>query len=188
MRLLVSALILFGLGFVFGTLFSVDRWPAAIPRKQIELDLGKVEPIKPQALIDPMTTELVIPQSLEPGSDGQRVGSQIMDHNLKNLMQGRFFRNAEFAKKAQEVQEAFQPSVGYTDSSGVEHKVNLEFEAFQGFAKLKYDGYLSSNLTFVPESKDFLLSVSDQIAESTQLSVEHDSRSEVSWLKLNFGW
>jgi hypothetical protein len=188
MRLLVSAIILFGLGFTFGALFSIDRWPAAIPQKQIELDLGKVEPVKPQSLIDREATALVIPQNLAPGSNGQMVGTQILDHNLKNLMQGRFFRNAELAQRAQEVQEVLRPSVGYTDASGVEHKLNLELEAFQGFAVLKYEGYLSSNLTFVPESKDFLVSVSDQIANSTRLSVEHDSKNETSWLRLNFGW
>lgn len=171
-----------------GFYFVPNRFPAAIPKRQIELDLGRVQPIQLKSELSAESTELIIPKDMQATSDERVVGNQVLDHGFKSLMQGKFLKNSPVIQSAQKVQQALQPKVGYTDASGVSHSLNLEVEAFQGFAKVKYEGYLSSNLIFYPKTDDFEWSVSEELTDSSDLILEHDTRSEVSWLKISFGW
>jgi hypothetical protein len=173
---------------LFGYYYEGGRWPAAIPKRQIELDLSQVNPIKPQSELNQESIGLFIPTDMQATSDGTQVGNQVLDHGVQNLLQGKYLKNSPVVQTAQKMQEVIQPKVGYTDASGVEHTLNLEVEAFQGFANLKYEGYLTSKLTFKPQSQDVQWVVSEELSKNSDLSVEHDSKSDVSWLKLSFGW
>lgn len=187
-KLALFMITLFVTGFCLGYYYEVGRWPAAIPKKQIELDLSQVKPIRPQSELSGDSVSLFVPTNMTPTSDGALVGNQVLDHGFKNLLQGKYLKNSPVIQTAQKMQEVLQPKVGYTDSTGIEHSLNLEVEAFQGFATLKYEGYLSSNLVFYPQSEDYQWMLSEDLTKTSALSVEHDSRGDVSWLKLSFEW
>lgn len=188
MRLFFGVIILFIAGCFFGYFYDTGRWPAAIPKRQIELDLSHVNPIRPQSELDRESVSLFLPTDMTPTNDSSQVSSQVLDHGVKNLLQGKYLKNSPVIQTAQKVQDVLQPKVGYTDATGIEHSLNLEVEAFQGVASLKYEGYLTSNLVFHAGSDDYQWAISEELSKSSDLSLEHDSRTEISWLKLSFEW
>ena len=166
-----------------------NRGPAAIPSKQISLDLGHVEPIEPlNSGLDQEAMNLMLPTDMEPTSDSTRVSNKVMDRNVQNLLQGRYMRNNKFVQSAQKVQQAVQPKFSFGSENGVQHTFNMQYEAFQKVAKLKYEGYLESDVIYEPDTQDVTVAFSEPLNKKTKISVEHESKSDLSLFRLNWNW
>lgn len=162
---------------------------AAIPPRQVQLEINQIVPLTPAPQgVTQETIQLAIPTDMEQTNNSDAIQAKIVDHNIQNLLQGRYLKNSSVIKSAQKVQEAMKPSVSFGDSGGVQHSVNLEVEAIQNVAKLNYSGYADTYITYMPREKSTEVSVSENISTRTKLSVEHKTKDDLSMLKLNFDW
>lgn len=190
MRTKLNTFILLALITVPALSYAGARDICAIPPRQVQIEVDKIVPVKPAESVTSESVAMMLPTSMEPTSDSEAVGGEIMDHNLKNLMQGKYIRNNELLRSAQKVQEVMQPKVtfGNPEEGGVQHSVNLEYEAFQRVAKLKYEGYLKSDVIYESSTEDVNVSVFENLNPTTQVSVEHKSKEDLSYLKINWSW
>ncbi len=166
------------------------RTPSAIPPRQLEIEIQNVMAVKPlEHGISQETMNLAIPTDLKETSNSGQVGAQIVDHNIQNLLQGRYLRNSTIVQSAQKVQQLMKPSMSLGESEGgIHHNVNLEIEAMQSVAKLNYTGYMDTNIIYSPKDEAVEVSVSEKLSDQTSLSLAHESKSDLSMLKLNFDW
>lgn len=173
-----------------GLSYAGARDICAIPPRQVQIEVDKIVPVKPAENVTSESVAVMLPTSMEPTSNSEAVGSEIMDHNLKNLMQGKYIRNSEILRSAQKVQEVMQPKVtfGNPEEGGVQHSVNMEYEAFQKVAKLKYEGYLKSDIIYESAEENLNVSIFENLSPTTQVSVEHSSKEDLSYLKINWNW
>jgi hypothetical protein len=168
---------------------GVDRDPASIPPRQTELEIEKIVPVKPvDQKITQETVALAIPTDIEQTSDSDKVQAKIVDHNVQNLLQGKYIKNNAVLQSAQKVQEAMKPSMSFGEEGGVQHNVNLELQPAQSVAKLNYSGFVETNVTYHTAEKSSEVSVSEQISSKAKLSLEHQSKEDLSMLKLNLDW
>src|SRR5690606_10486440 len=118
------------------------------------------------------------------------VQSKIMDHNIQNFIQGKYLKNSEVLQTAQKVQEAMKPSVSFgdTEEGGVQHTVNLEIEALQKLAKLNYTGFVDTNVVYAAEDQAVEVSLTEKLSNTTRLSLEHQSKTDLSIVKFNLDW
>lgn len=167
---------------------KASRKPAAIPPRQLEVTLKEVVPVKPVAPLNQDSVALAIPTDIKETSSSQDVQAQIIDHNIQSLVQGKYLKNSPVVQTAQKVQEAMKPSVSFGDKDGVQHKVDLEVEAIQSLAKLKYKGYINTNFVYASREDSLAVSLSEDLSQSTRLSLEHESKTDLSMVKLNVEW
>lgn len=193
-RRLLTTIITFALASLYTQFVQtsqIERTPAAIPPRQIELEIDKVVPVKPadQGIVSQETVTMVMPTDIQQTNDSNIVRNKIVDHNIQNLMQGKFMKNSPIVQSAQKVQEAMKPSVSFGEEGGVQHNVNLEVQPTQNIAKLNYTGFVDTNLTYsASEDHDVEVSMSERLSQKARLSIEHQSKDDLSMLKLNLDW
>ncbi len=165
------------------------RNPAAIPPRQTELEIEKIVPVKPiEKGVTGDVVAMAIPTDIEQTNNSDKVQAKIVDHNIQNLLQGKYMKNSPVIQSAQKVQEAMKPSVSFGEEGGVQHNVNVELEPVQNIAKLNYSGFLDTNVTYYSSEKNSEVSVSEKISSKAKLSLEHQSKDDLSMLKLNLDW
>ncbi len=169
--------------------YQPERDPASIPPRQTELEIDKIVPVKPiEKGMTSETVALAIPTDIEQTNNSDKVSAKIVDHNIQNILQGKYLKNNAVIQSAQKVQEAMKPSMSFGEEGGVQHNVNLELEPAQNVAKLNYSGFVETNVTYYNADRTSEVSVSEQISDRAKLSLEHQSKEDLSMLKLNLDW
>lgn len=170
-------------------LTSSWRQPASIPDRQVELEIQKVVPVQPEKSgINSDSVAMVVPTNMPAGSRENELEARIVDHNIQNLIKGKYMKNSKIMESAKKVQETVQPSAKFVDSHGIEHKVNLDIEPVQSRAKVQYTGFVDTDMAYNTRSQSVEVSVAEKLSERTQMSVEHQSQQDLSLVKFQFNW
>lgn len=172
--------------FTFTSLYSY----AAIPPQQLTIDLKSINPIQEQKKITNDDVAAVIPLNLQPGQSQQDVGLRVVDHTLNRFTQGDYFRNSEFGKAASGVEKAMKTEVhfGNPQENEIQHSFNMQIQAFEQKAFLKYTGYTDIRVTYLMYNSDLNLELYENLGGSTELVVTHTMHDQLSKAQLRWSW
>ncbi|MGE3974303.1 MAG: hypothetical protein AB7F59_07260 [Bdellovibrionales bacterium] len=163
---------------------------AAIPPQQTSLNLEAVTPVAPQTTITSHDISGVIPLNLQPGQKEQDVGIKVVDHTLNTFTQGDFFKNSELGKAASGVEQAMKTEVhfGNPQENEIQHSLNMQVQAFEQKAFLKYSGLANVQVTYLMSGSDLNLEFNENLGGSTQLVVSHEVQDQLSKAQLRWNW
>jgi len=172
--------------FSFTCLYS----HAAIPPQQLTINLEAVNPIHQQNKITGEDVAAVIPMNLQPGQTQQEVGLRVVDHTLNRFTQGDYFRNTEFGKAASGVEKAMKTEVhfGNPEENEIKHSFNMQIQAFEQKAFVKYTGFTDIRLTYLMYNSDLNLELYENLGGTTELVVTHMMHDQLSKAQLKWSW
>ncbi len=172
--------------FTFTSLYSY----AAIPPQQLTIDFQSINPVKEKAKITRDDVAAVIPMNLQPGQSQAEVGLRVVDHTLNRFTQGDYFRNTEFGKAATGVEKAMTTEVhfGNLEENEIQHSINMQIQAFEQKAYLKYSGFTYIRVTYLMYNSDLNLELSEKLGSSTELIVTHTMLDQLSKAQLRWSW
>jgi hypothetical protein len=166
---------------------------AAIPPQEV-LETQSIKPVVIPKMIKPEDIALVIPMNLQPGTNDEDViMARIADHSINNLIRGDYFRNTEFGKAAARVENAMKAevSLGTSDESNghppIEHKINMQLQAFEQKAYVTYSGLVNLNLTYLA-AQGLDVTMSQALTTTTTLVLNHSTRDAISRLNMMWAW
>jgi hypothetical protein len=172
--------------FSFTCLYS----HAAIPPQQLTINLQSVNPIEPAGKIDQHDVAAIIPMNLQPGQTDKEVGIRVVDHSLNTFTQGDYFRNTELGKAASGVENAMKTEVHFGDSENteVQHSLNMQIQAFEQKAFLKYSGFMDVRVTYLMYNSDVNLEIYENLGGTTELVFTHDLHEQLSKAQVRWTW
>jgi hypothetical protein len=179
---------------VLTTSLIVGAYPSAsystIPKRQVELELEGIQVVKPHTVkITQKTIQTVVPTDMEATSDSKEIQAKVMDHNLKSFIRGEHFRNSEIFKGAKKLEKAMKPSFVIGDGDGensIQHRLDVELEAAQSRAKLKYSGFVESEVIYGNDNVD--ISLHEKINDIATFSLRHSSLDDFSRVEFRWDW
>jgi hypothetical protein len=172
--------------FSFTCLYS----HAAIPPQQLTLNLNAVNPIKEKAKITNEDVAALIPMNLQPGQTDKEVGLRVVDKGLNSFTQGDYFRNTEVGKAASGVEKAMKTEVHFGDpeQNEIQHSLNMQVQAFEQKAFVKYSGFTNVRLTYLMYNSNLNLEINESLGVNTELVIKHDLHDQLSQAQVKWSW
>lgn len=152
---------------------------AAIPKPMAELrDIPPAVYPVDKTIIDNKTVQQVIPTNMPATEDTKLVQTKIVDHSLKNILNGDFFRNSAIGKLATKIEEATRPTIEIKSSDkkdAIVHKFDFQFEPQQRVAYFRYTGFLSSNINYDMLNNYLRAEAFTELSSVSRIGVVHDN-------------
>lgn len=168
--------------------FAPFNAQAMIPKQQTELILENIKPILPKVQIDEQEVRKVIPTDIKSGASADEVEQKILDCSTKSLVEGKMFQSP-FLDSAKKIESALRPNLSLGKSpSGVQHQLNLDYQAFQNRANMSYAGFLEATANFDLSARSLKLVFARMVGTGTKVILDHQANLDSSIEMLRFQW
>ncbi len=182
---------------------GIDRSLAAIAVPSTFFGSGNFVPASfrapPETPPQPkFNVEAYIPIDLRPTSEltpaqkNSQVFGRIADQSVSSLINSPEFRSSTLGGVTTEVEKNVKKEVVVRGNGpgAVEHRVNIQLQAFQSTAKLEYRGIASVQLAYRINESVMDLEISESLSKSKKLTLAHSSgpTEQVSQIRLSWGF
>lgn len=130
----------------------------------------------------------IVPLDLPPTDDGHIVFSRIADQSVSSFFNSPEIKQSQFGKTAVEVESKLNQNVNIGNSGSIQHKLNLNFQAFQSSAVVQYVGFTNVSLKYKALEHKVGFEVSENIGFNKKFSVNHSVNPEQYLSTMNFHW
>ena len=124
-------------------------------------DASIIQPVRPYDDVDSQDIQKMIPQDMQPSSDGAQVASRIADKSMNSFMDSPMMKSSDIGRAAKSVEHSMQAdmSVGGAEPDSIKHSFHFDVQAAQTKAMLKYQGITNANLSYQASGQTLNLEV-----------------------------
>lgn len=132
----------------------------------------------------------IIPTDFQPGVGSHEVVSRIADRGFQYWYDHSALRDSVVGVAVESAQQklATQIEVPAQDQEGVDHRISIRFEAFQGLAKLEYHGWLNALINYDAFRAQSEILFNEKIFRDKNLYVNHKINSLESLSTIGVSW
>lgn len=132
----------------------------------------------------------VIPLNMAPTTDMALVAKQVMDKSVKSIVNSDLVKNNPVAQAAANLENTLNTdvAVGGNEPGEIAHKFNVALMAFQTAAKFNYSGFFKASATYKALEKNVLLTVSEDLSQTTRIQFNHDNSAHYNGVSLTLDW
>lgn len=142
--------------------------------------------------------EKVVPyKKLQDEDDMSDISRKMLDQSVNSFLQSDYVQSSSLGKTAKSVEEGVRTDIAFGggDKDDIQHKVSLQYQAFQQEAYLKYAGLLNFNLKYKFQNQDYIAEVVQQLNEK-EFVLGHEvvtddyykTRDDVSSMSVRWNW
>lgn len=129
---------------------------------------------------------------MSPAEKNSQVFGRIADQSVSSLINSPEFRSSALGNVTTEVEKNVKKEVVVRGSgpSGIEHKFNVQLQAFQSTAKVEYRGLASVNLAYRMSDSIVDLEISEPLSKTQKLTLAHSAGplERISQIRLSWGF
>lgn len=170
-----------------GLVFATSAY-AYIPPEQTQITFEAIPKAEPVPLLSNEDVARVIPTQMQSTSDGGAIERQILDRSFNSFISGDFVRKSSVGQAATKVEKAMRADVSLGSPGGVQHKFQLEYQAFQNQAKLGYTGLLDAHVVYQVNDQSLNIDVVRTLSSSSRVVLNHTSVNDTSLVKMMWDW
>ncbi len=138
----------------------------------------------------------VVPLDLRTTNDGNAIRDKILLHSANSIVKSEMVKNSFLFKTAQKVQKSakvdmsIKPVKTVFRPKPIEHKFNVDVQAFKKEARLTYKGYVDSRIEYKMETDSLYFLVEEKLSDNSKIAFSHQKnlreqrqlvRYQVSW-------
>lgn len=178
---------------------------ASIPDPQLEIPKNMGETLRGMPRPGPATftsddLASVFPLDMPPTRSYSYIGTRMVDHTINSFIHGSFFRESELGKVAQKVNNAFKTEIQLGETpvivgqmapkEVIAHKLDVQIEALQKRAFLKYRGFFDTNVnyTYLPEEDAIDIEWGRKIYRQTHMVFTYQVLTTATGIRFHWPW
>lgn len=191
-------------GLIFiALLFAQNAAQAAIPRQQVvpSVEFVKMasEPPPSSDMYDKIVQQ-IIPTDINNRETQENVARKIADHSLQTFLQGDAFKNSDLGKTTSKLESVMKAdiSLGGGDSTpnadgtpgepGIQHKIEVQYQAVQNIAKIEYEGFLKATASVSMNGGKSEVAIEEDLTDKSKLVLNHQTDSATSMVNYYLAW
>lgn len=153
------------------------------------LDISNVEVVNPESITSEDVAK-VIPTNIEQGSTSTVVGRKVLDYSVNNILNSPRVKNSTVGRTADSVQKAMQTEVSFGNKKkgSIEHKINLQMQAFEQVAYMHYTGFADANVRYYLIPRNTTVEVVKSVASNTSLVYDYLSNEAEARNTISMRW
>ena len=147
----------------------------------------------------PLTTkdiEKVVPyRKLNVDDDMGSISNKILDQSVNSFLQSDYVQQTSFAKTAKSVEEGARADISFgSKDSKIQHKVSLQYEAFQKEAKIGYKGLVDLQVKYNTISDDYQAELTQKVNGKEfvlghkVVTDDYQAKDDVSTVSMRWNW
>ncbi len=131
------------------------------------------------------TVNKIMPQNVKADSTPTQIQRDILNRSVDQLVKT---EAPGIIQAAEKIEQQVQTEVAVKSDEGIEHKIKVKLIPLQAAARFDYTGLINASAIYKPAEADVDLTVTEQISDSTQFQLKHQTGEHISSLNVSVDW